>query len=130
MTFQRFLLLLAIVSIAVMLTNLILPNWIPSLQNHDMITWWSLSFFIITSIFMFRMGERAILSNNKFEFSRITIAFVIFKMLVSIAIILFYKKTFQPSGKAFILPFFIAYFSFTIFETYFMLEFTKNKKAQ
>ena len=128
MTSQRFSLLLFATSIGVLVTNLILTFSIPSLQNHLRITWWSLLFFIIISIFMYMMGDKAMKSSNKYEFNHIVIGFVLFKMFVSIVIILLYKKKFHPESKLFIVPFFIVYFSFTIFETYFMTQLTRRKK--
>ena len=128
MTFQRFFILLIATSLAVIAGNLILQSLFPVLQNHINILWWSLELYIIISIFMFLMGSRTVDSSNKNDFSGVVIGFVLFKMLISIALILFYRKVFHPESKTFIVPFFIVYFSFTIFEMYFMTQLTRKKK--
>lgn len=129
MTFQRFFLFLSLVSICVILINMSLPYWVLSLQNHAVITWWSLYLFIIISVLMYLMGKKAVGSTNILQFNNTIITFFILKMFLSIGLIFYYKKTFHPSGSAFVLPFIITYVFFTVFETYFMMQFTRTKKS-
>lgn len=127
MTFQRFFLFLSLVSICVILINMSLPYWVSSLQNHAVITWWSLYLFVIISILMYLMGKKAINSTHKLQFNNTIITFFILKMFLSIGLIFYYKKNFHPSGSTFVLPFLITYVFFTVFETYFMMQFTRTK---
>jgi hypothetical protein len=48
-------------------------------------------------------------------------------MLVAVICMVIYRKVFSAQGKDFLLPFFIVYFAFTIFETYFMIKLAKEK---
>lgn len=126
MTFQRFFTLLIATSLSVITINATLQYAYPVLQNHYRIAWWSLSLFILISWFMYVIGKIAISSTNKYLFNNIIVGFVILKMTFSIAMLIVYKKTFQPESKSFLVPFFIAYLAFTIFETYFMMKFTRS----
>lgn len=130
MTFQRFLILLSATSAGVIVVNLILQYAFLSLKNNANIAWWSLTLFIAISWLMYVLGKRAAKSPDKYFFNNVIIGSMLFKMIFSVAVLLIYKKTFHPEGKTFLIPFFIAYFVFTIFETYFMTQLTERKKIK
>lgn len=89
--------------------------------------WGSLALFVGISFIMFFAGQTASKSSNKYLFGNVIISFVFLKMLLGLGVILAYKMLLKPETKAFIVPFFVVYFAFTIFETYFMLQLTKSK---
>lgn len=130
MTFQRFLTLLSATSAGVIVLNLILQYAFLPLKNNANIAWWSLTLFIVISWLMYVLGKRAANSPDKYFFNNVIIGSMLFKMIFSVAVLLIYKKTFHPEGKTFLIPFFIAYFTFTIFETYFMTQLTERKKIK
>ena len=130
MTFQRFLTLLSATSAGVIVVNLILQYAFLPLKNNANIAWWSLALFIVISWLMYVLGKRAANSPDKYFFNNVIIGSMLFKMIFSVAVLLIYKKTFHPEGKTFLIPFFIAYFTFTIFETYFMTQLTENKRIK
>ena len=130
MIFQRFLTLLSAISAGYIIVNLVLQYAFLSLKNDENIAWWSLALYIAISWFMYVVGKRAAESPNKYFFNNVIISSMLLKMIFSVAVILIYKKTFHPEGKAFLLPFFIAYFTFTIFETYFMTQLAQQKKIK
>ncbi len=128
MTFQRFLLLLSGTSMGIIAINLALQRAFLSFQAHSSIAWWSLILFVVISGFMYGVGQIAAASPNKQLFNTVVIAFVFLKMTFSIVMLMVYKNNFHPEGKTFLVPFFLAYFVFTIFETYFMMQLTKGSK--
>ncbi len=130
MIFQRFLTLLSATSAGVIAVNLILQYAFLPLKNNANIAWWSLALFIAISWIMYILGKRAASSPDKYFFNNVIIGSMLFKMIFSVAVLLIYKKTFHPEGKTFLIPFFIAYFTFTIFETYFMTQLTERKKIK
>ena len=130
MIFQRFLTLLSATSAGVIVVNLILQYAFLPLKNNANIAWWSLALFIVISWLMYVLGKRAANSPDKYFFNNVIIGSMLFKMIFSVAVLLIYKKTFHPEGKTFLIPFFIAYFTFTIFETYFMTQLTENKRIK
>ncbi len=130
MTFQRFLTLLSATSAGVIVVNLILQYAFLPLKNNANIAWWSLALFIVISWLMYVLGKRAANSPDKYFFNNVIIGSMLFKMIFSVAVLLIYKKTFHPEGKTFLIPFFIAYFTFTIFETYFMTQLTERKRIK
>ena len=127
MSTKRFLSLLVITSLGVSLFSLLLGQVFATYQLYNPVTWWSLGMFIPLSIAMFWGGQRASKSENKYFFSNLIMPFTFIKMFVAVAGLVVYKKIFQPETKYFLLPFFVVYFVFTIFETYFMVKLAKNK---
>jgi hypothetical protein len=127
MSTKRFFFLLLITSLGVSLFSLLLGQLSATYQLYNSVTWWSLGMFIPLSIAMFLGGQRAAKSENKYFFSNLIMPFTFIKMFVAVAGLVVYKKIFQPETKYFLLPFFVVYFVFTIFETYFMVKLAKNK---
>jgi hypothetical protein len=98
----------------------------PPLYNYAKLGWASLALFINITFLMFFLGKRAIVSPNKMLFSNISMGFIFLKMVMSLMIIVTYKKIAHPASNLFIVPFFIVYLTFTIFETYLMLKMTQK----
>ena len=96
----------------------------PPLSAYAKLGWASLVLFINITFLMFFLGKRAIISPNKMLFSNLSMGFIFFKMVMSLMIIVAFKKMTHPASNLFIVPFFIVYLTFTIFETYLMLKLT------
>ncbi len=87
-----------------------------------------LLFFIILSIIVYQIGENIANSKNKNDFTRLIIGVIAFKMFAAVAIVLIYDKLFLPTSNLFILPFFIIYFCYSIFEYYILIKLGKQEK--
>ncbi len=98
----------------------------PVFKAHEWLSWLSLAFFVGLSLLMYYFGQRAARSANKHTFTNVVLGFVIGKLFLSVMIIVLYNKLMQPEDKFFLVPFFLIYFSFTIFETYFMMQLGKT----
>ena len=129
MSFKRFLTLLSITTIGIALVNFAAIFFIPNLKNHTGIAWWSLSLFIAISFLLYFLGTQAAKSENKLLFNNVIIASVFFKMMAAVVILVIYKKMYHPESNTFLIPFFIVYFLFSIFETYFMIKLSHQKKV-
>lgn len=127
MTIQRFLSLLLATSAGTASVNQSLLHFFSPLRQYVGMAWGSLALFVGISFVMFFAGQTAAKSSNKYLFGNVIISFVFLKMLLGLGVILAYKMLLKPETKAFIVPFFVVYFAFTIFETYFMLQLTKLK---
>lgn len=130
MTLRSFLTLLAATTAFVFLLNLILGQFFGSFVQYRGVIGWSLALFIPLSIGMFFLGQRAANSENKLLFHNLIIVSIFAKMFLSVFVLLIYKKVFHPETKNFTLPFFLVYFSFTVFETYFMVKLGKIKSEK
>jgi hypothetical protein len=128
MTAQRFWVVLTIASVGTFVVNYIFQMLLPVLQKHNLVAWWSLVLFISLSIFMYFIGKKAAISSQKYLFIQIIMLFILVKMFLAIAVLLVYKKVYKPESSIFILPFFVAYIIFTIFETYFMTLLSRLKR--
>jgi hypothetical protein len=98
----------------------------PPLSAYAKLGWASLVLFINITFLMFFLGKKTIASPNKLLFSNISMGFIFLKMVMSLMIIVTYKKMTHPASNLFIVPFFIVYLTFTIFETYLMLKMTQK----
>jgi hypothetical protein len=126
MTFQRFLTLLGITVASAILLNFSLSFVVSTLNNYNGMGLWSLILFTFISFVLFYLGKLAAQSTNKLLFNNVIMASVFLKMMAAIVVLLVYKKQYHPQSNVFLIPFFIVYFFFSIFETYFMVKLSKK----
>jgi hypothetical protein len=126
MSSKNFYKLLGSVSLLTIGILLLLSYLFPILKPYTNLGWLSSVLFFSITILMFILGQRAIDSPSKMMFSNVSMAFLLLKMLLSIMILVLYKKIAHPVSNTFIVPFFTVYFIFTIFATYLMLKLTRK----
>lgn len=90
--------------------------------NHQQLSWMSLALFVVISIAMFFSGRWGVENDNKNTFIGLMYLYMGGKMILSIMLITLYYYYFEPETKLFILPFFLVYFIYTIFESYFLMK--------
>ncbi|MDZ7877706.1 MAG: hypothetical protein U5L45_08550 [Saprospiraceae bacterium] len=127
MSTNRFLYLLSSISLGVSVLSLLLGQLFAQFQQYLNVTWWSLGIFIPLSIGMFFGGKKAAKSADKYFFSNLIMPLTFLKMFFSVVGLVAYRKIYHPETKFFLLPFFLVYIVFTIFETFFMVKLSKNK---
>lgn len=122
-TAQFFRQLTGAMALAVLLTLLL---WlVPAVRPHLALSGLSLLGFVLLSIAMFFVGRAAAASQDRYAFSRMVLVFTLMKMVVAVVVVLIYTSWAQPDNKLFILPFFVVYLIFTIFETHFLMRLGK-----
>ena len=124
---RKFFIQLAVLSLGVSLI-LFLLHLIPFFQSDQLLSWSSWVFFILFTVIVYFAAYKAALSENLHTFSSIIIAVVIGKMLFTVLIIVVYVKLMEPDSRFFLIPFFVVYFAFTIFEVHFMTKLGKQKR--
>ncbi len=82
------------------------------------ITIGSIIFFVLLSIVVYHLGYRIAHMENKNAYTSFIMAFIFGKMLFSIMFLAFFYILTKPQDKYFLLPFFLVYLCYTIFETY------------
>ena len=87
----------------------------------------SIFVFTVLSILLFLMLQRSVKSPNRQLFISYTMLNTLVKMVLSITLLVTYKKVVHPSDASFIIPFLVIYVIFTIFETKFMLQIANQK---
>lgn len=97
-------------------------NTFPQFADVRPIAWISLGIFVLLSIIMFYAGRKAAFSDNKHDFTNVSLGVTIGKIFIAILFILGYDQLMQPASRFFIIPFFIMYLIYTIFETYIMMK--------
>ena len=121
MAHRKFYLELSGLTIGLILLALLTGLYAPLAAFQD-IFWISIVFFFLFSILTYRLGYSAAHSGNKFAFTQVTFLFLFGKLLFSIVILIAYKKIADPENNLFVLPFFLTYLCYTVFETSFMMK--------
>ena len=122
---KKFFLQLAILSLIVGIALFFL-NANAMFSDHALFTWGGWLFFILLSVVMYFLGQKAVKNENKYTFTNAILGFTMLKLFISVIAIVGYFLVAKPDSKLFIIPFFIIYFSYTTFETYFMMKISKT----
>jgi len=120
-TAKAFYLQLAIVSLIAAATAFGI-NTFPQFADVQPIAWISLGIFVLLSVVMYYAGRKAAFSDNKHDFTNVSLGVTIGKIFIAILFILGYNQLMQPDSRFFIIPFFLMYLIYTIFETYIMMK--------
>ncbi len=118
---------LTIISVGVALLLLLMHQW-PSIGQYQTFSWICWSFYVVFSAIMFLMAKWSAWDANGKLFISTSIMLMGGKMLFSVLIVILYSKIAQPTSRSFVLPFFLVYVTFTIFETYFMMKLAEEKR--
>ncbi|MCI4647264.1 MULTISPECIES: hypothetical protein [Phaeodactylibacter] len=121
MTAKAFYLQLAIVTLIAAATAFGI-NTFPQFADVQPIAWISLGIFVLLSVVMYYAGRKAAFSDNKHDFTNVSLGVTIGKIFIAILFILGYNQLMQPDSRFFIIPFFLMYLIYTIFETYIMMK--------
>ncbi len=121
MTAKAFYLQLALVSLIAAATAFGI-NTFPQFADVQPIAWISLGIFVLLSVVMYYAGRKAAFSDNKHDFTNVSLGVTIGKIFIAILFILGYNQLMQPDSRFFIIPFFLMYLIYTIFETYIMMK--------
>lgn len=121
MTAKAFYLQLALVTLIAAATAYGI-NTFPQFADVQPIAWISLAIFVLLSVVMYYAGRRAAFSDNKHDFTNVSLGVTIGKIFIAILFILGYNQLMQPDSRFFIIPFFLMYLIYTIFETYIMMK--------
>jgi len=90
-------------------------------------SWMSLVFFVLFTLAMYGVGTLTAKSKSTTAFTGTILGFTFGKMLFSLVLVVSYFQYMKPSSKAFVIPFFLVYLVFTVFETWFMMKLGKSK---
>ena len=97
-------------------------NTFPQFAEVRPIAWISLGIFVLLSMVIFYAGRKAAFSENKNDFTNVFLGITIGKIFIAIIFILGYNQLMEPDSRFFIIPFFLMYLIYTIFETYIMMK--------
>ena len=97
-------------------------NTFPQFAEVRPIAWISLGIFVLLSMVIFYAGRKAAFSENKHDFTNVFLGITIGKIFIAIIFILGYNQLMEPDSRFFIIPFFLMYLIYTIFETYIMMK--------
>ncbi|MEZ5058490.1 MAG: hypothetical protein R2879_15765 [Saprospiraceae bacterium] len=118
---------LALVSV-VMLSVLFGMKFIKPLAPYFWLSIFIWAFFIFYSVLMYIVGSLSLKNENQKSFTSLVIGFTFGKMLLAVLIIVVYSQGYNPESQLYVVPFFLIYIVYTIFETSFMMRLGNPKK--
>jgi energy-coupling factor transporter transmembrane protein EcfT len=74
----------------------------------------------------FFLQSKSVLSSNKSLFGNVFLLSIFFKLILCGLLVIAYALIAKPSSVHFILPFFVIYLFYTVFEVYFILKLAKS----
>ena len=107
-----------------------LLSFLPVFYAHQQLSWLSLLLFLMISVVMYFTGRWGVNNDNKNTFIGLMYAYMGGKMFLSVVLIMLYYFYVEPDSKLFILPFFVVYLIFTIFESYFLMKLNDNSRKE
>lgn len=126
MPFKKFLLYLTLFSgLALILHFLLILN--STLAVYADFSYLSIVFFIGLSVIFYYLGQIVSRSKNLYLFNGLVAFIVITKMTFCTLLIIVYFKKMHPPDKFFVVPFFLYYIIYTIFELFLMSKFAHKK---
>jgi len=84
-------------------------------------------FFIMLSIGTFYIGHRASRSENPYLMTQLSMMLVLFKLVCCVVIVLVYDRIYLPANNAYLIPLFMIYLTYTVYEVIMLTK--ANKKA-
>lgn len=106
-----------LIIITLLLTTVIFVlSFIEIFKDSLAISLSSIVFFVSLSIAVFYLGNAAARSTNKNRLTQLIMILVFFKLFSCLLIIMIYDRFFHPVNNYYVLPFFLIYILYTVFE--------------
>ena len=102
---------------------------VPAMASFQIFTWISLAFFSLITALTLYIGLKG-LEKNSYGFVASVNGIVLVKLMLSVVLVLVYVLIERPKDPKFIIPFFIFYILFTIFEVREILMAQKVKSRE
>lgn len=91
-------------------------------ENHFPFLIFEIGLFIVSAFLVHQLAISATKSENKYVFSRLTMANTFIKLFVVVGLVVIYKEVLKPADIQFVYPFLLIYVLFTVFETKFLMK--------
>lgn len=89
--------------------------WIPAMLPFQVFTWIALVFFFLVTALSLYIGLKG-LEKSSYGFVASVNGIVLLKLMLSVMLIIVYMLFAKPKDPVFIVPFFLFYIFFTVFE--------------
>lgn len=128
MTQRKFFIQMSIVSVTTAATLALLHSF-AVFQPYWPLAVFSWVAFVLITLLMFFFGKKAAASQNKNNFLQVVLGFTVMKMFLAVGVVFIYVSIASPKTRLFLVPFFLVYFVYTVFETYFLMILGQDKKV-
>lgn len=118
---------LAITSIVQIIVSFLLIRWVEQLRSHSLFIAVTITAMILFSILLYGAAKVYARSSLVRLYIQLIMIAVFLKMLLCLALIIGYKKGFEPNDHQFIWPFLFIYLTSTIYEVIFLEKVGREK---
>lgn len=96
-------------------------------SEYKLLSLATLLFFAVLAAAIYFPASNATKSNDKNAFTRLVMVFTFVKMFLVAGLVVGYHRLFAPANNLFLVPFFLTYIVFTVFETIYLSKMAKVK---
>ncbi len=82
-------------------------------------------FFTLLSAGVYFMAAKAAISKDKNAFTRLIMVFTFVKLFFTLILVIVYHRLAHPDSLFFLIPFFLVYIAYTVFETVYLTKLGK-----
>jgi len=106
-----------------------LLNMLPALKGSEVFTWLSLAFFFLISLVVLYFGEKGIRSKSQRTFTAMINLGTLLRLVGGASLVLIYALLIKPSDKLFVVPFFLFYLCYTVFDVAYLIRLNRKQQA-
>lgn len=99
-------------------------------DTYEVTAYLALGVFSVFTSIQYFSAQRMLSFKNKGAFIGLVMGATLIKMILSFVVLGIYAKINKPSSNYFIVPFFVIYFLFTIYETWMMTVISNSTKHE
>ena len=103
---------------------------IPELMFLKKFTWASIAFFTLLSGIIYFLGTIGVSGKSNYAFITYIYVSMGIKMMLCVVMVFSYLFFFKPEKIFFIIPFFLLYILYTVFETFFLVKESQKFKMK
>lgn len=126
MTRRRFFFQLILLTI-ILVVAVLAAQLIPAFRESFLFSMVTIGIFFLISTGMFLFGAKTAVSSDKNAFTRVVMLCTFAKIFLALIMVVVYHRMAEPESNLFVIPFFVVYFAYTIFETMFLTKLGKIK---
>lgn len=117
---------IAILTLLASVPLVLLTHFAQPAHQHALFAAATVLLFVLVCIGLFFAGTGAVRSGNRYAFTNLVSVSVFGKMVLALAWLFIYQKTFHPRNEWFVGIFLYLYVVYTVFEVWFMTRLAKS----
>ena len=117
---------IAVITLLASVPLILLTSFVQPAHQHALFAAATVVLFVLVCAGLFFAGTGAVRSGSKYAFTNLVSVSVFGKMVLALAWLFIYQKTFHPNNEWFVGIFLYLYVVYTAFEVWFMTKLAKS----